>query len=783
MFLGVANLAYGNMFVGNVLTKGPVSNINSCLIYTPNLGTTKPDENLKVNSDKFEFTDDEKLILRGNVELDFPEGLLRAKAARLDRKNGQIRFSGGGDIFLDQFYFYARDGHFNKEDRSISLSEGQTYLNERNLILNFAFLDGNLNKLIKLKDTSITSCADPDKGWIIEAKEIELDSEKNRGLARNVKVKVMGSTLLALPYIPFATSEERMTGFLEPSISYSSDGLDLMVPYYRVLSKTSDITFAPRNIAKRGVGVEVNFRSLHGSSKNFRNIDFIYFDKDDEFAKESFQNTSSRWAFKIQDGLRLNSTLIEIDWAKASDGLVLRDIPGDITSIGYQRAQNLSQNISITTKLKNTTLNVEHQAYQSLNPILTNGYKKSPSVNINFSKKFGSFLFSQHLNASKFKAQNIHGYFGYQNMNTNYMRLINNPTEGSRFYSDLSLSKYNHIEGFNIKTEFGLKSINYNLSGNKKASDINIPNVLIDINSIFIKASDMEKSTIKPRLVLGYSAYKDQENNPVFDSDQLSMNNVLFNNNRFSGMDRIGDQKFYTLSLQYKKYHMEMEKFQINISKKYYLKDRKVWMSEMGQKSHGMSMNTVDGSGTISMRGMSMDEGPLMVMSNWMPNKNTMIMAYGGYSDATNDIRKAGVTYKQKIKIGDLGYAKRFSRISGDFNIPMDYSETFANINLTSQFKFIARLKRDNKTNRNLESVIGFEYENCCFSLRLTGSDKNLSKYENNKKIYYPYLTDAWDNIIQIENKGRINFEFELKGFNSSFKKVNRLLENSLLNY
>jgi lipopolysaccharide assembly outer membrane protein LptD (OstA) len=114
----------------------------------------------------------------------------------------------------------------------------------------------------------------------------------------------------------------------------------------------------------------------------------------------------------------------------------------------------------------------------------------------------------------------------------------------------------------------------------------------------------------------------------------------------------------------------------------------------------------------------------------------------------------------------------------------MNYSELFANISINSNYKFIARLKRDTETKKNIESVVGFEYENCCFAIRLTGSDKNLSKYVMHKeKIYYPNLADAWDNIIQIENKSRINFEFELKGFNSSFKKVNRLLNNSLLNY
>ena len=36
----------------------------------------------------------------------------------------------------------------------------------------------------------------------------------------------------------------------------------------------------------------------------------------------------------------VNKFWINIDWAKASDSLVLRDISGDITSIGSQRAQN-----------------------------------------------------------------------------------------------------------------------------------------------------------------------------------------------------------------------------------------------------------------------------------------------------------------------------------------------------------------------------------------------------------------------------------------------------------
>jgi LPS-assembly protein len=262
------------------------------------------------------------------------------------------------------------------------------------------------------------------------------------------------------------------------------------------------------------------------------------------------------------------------------------------------------------------------------------------------------------------------------------------------------------------------------------------------------------------------------------------MNNELFSNLRFSGMDRIGDQKFYTLSLKYKKIQMGMEKVSLSISKKYFLDDRKVWIRSMNSMSMGMSM--ADSLMSMSMNqgsmGMSMDKGPIVMMGKWMPKKGTMIMAYGGYIKENKKVPLGGFTLNHNFDKGSFGVAKRYRRMSGDFNYLMDYSEVYANINLSSKFKFIAKLKKDNEIDKNIESVVGFEYENCCFAFRVTGSDKNLSRYSN-KEIYYPYLDEAWDNIIEIENKGRVNFEFELKGFNSSSNKINRLLNNSLFNY
>ena len=135
---------------------------------------------------------------------------------------------------------------------------------------------------------------------------------------------------------------------------------------------------------------------------------------------------------------------------------------------------------------------------------------------------------------------------------------------------------------------------------------------------------------LKPTITYGYVAYKDQKNNPVFDTSVISMNNTIFNNRRFSGKDRVGDQQFYSIGIEYKKRHMNMEKLSLSLSQQFYLKDRKVFLNDMMmQMNMNMGMGMMDMN--TQMMEMPMDEGPLILMGKWMPSMKTMVMSYGGY--------------------------------------------------------------------------------------------------------------------------------------------------------
>ena len=322
-------------------------NIQSCLVYKPYLGKVEDIESLDIKSDKFEITDQKTLILNGNVEIDFPDGILKSGKARVDQENGLVDFKKNGDLYLEDYFFRANTGSFNKDELSLELEKGVMFLNARGLMINFDALNGNIDNKIIFDQVSMTSCADKSNGWELVAESIVLNDQSMRGYAKKVKVKAFDRTILRLPYIPFATSQERMSGFLEPKLSYSSDGLDFMIPYYQVISDKSDITIAVRNISDRGAGLEGNVRNLHGESNNLRNIDLFYFNNDKEHQSNYLDEPKSRWAFGIKDTFGKKENIwMTVDWAKTSDSLVLRDIPGDITSIGNQRKQNLKQHFT-----------------------------------------------------------------------------------------------------------------------------------------------------------------------------------------------------------------------------------------------------------------------------------------------------------------------------------------------------------------------------------------------------------------------------------------------------
>jgi hypothetical protein len=113
----------------------------------------------------------------------------------------------------------------------------------------------------------------------------------------------------------------------------------------------------------------------------------------------------------------------------------------------------------------------------------------------------------------------------------------------------------------------------------------------------------------------------------------------------------------------------------------------------------------------------------------------------------------------------------------------LDYGEVTLDQTLVGGYKFLAGISKDLATQKNLASYIGIGFENCCFAFKLFASDKRLSKYDFTDGLA-PYANNAaWENMISVENKSRINFEFELKGITGSKTQLNKFFSNAFANF
>ena len=117
-----------------------------------------------------------------------------------------------------------------------------------------------------------------------------------------MRLKIFDRTVFGFPYVPIypsSTSEGqniRLSRFLEPSIAYSSDGIDATIPYRFVIDQYNDVVVSPRVIADRGEGLELLWTS--SSATNNSSLDLLYLNSDDKFGG-AFLHMAVR---KIHDG-------------------------------------------------------------------------------------------------------------------------------------------------------------------------------------------------------------------------------------------------------------------------------------------------------------------------------------------------------------------------------------------------------------------------------------------------------------------------------------------------
>ena len=697
------------------------------------------------------------ISLDKNVFISINDGSIKATSATYLQNQDKVKDIKNGNIYHSTNYFKFLSGSIEKESGKIELSNGVTYLRERNLSINYQSLNGSLGESLEFKNASLSSCNNGAKGWEIEAETININEKTSRGYIEDLSLKIINRTILKLPYLPFPATTKRLSGFLEPELSFTSDGIDLFLPYFWVLSNKSDVTIAPRILKDRGSGLEGNYRYLTKSNSESANyFDVIFFPKDKEFKRDYITNDDDRWAFRLKENRSFSAFTTSIDWAKSSDSMVLLDLPSSLTNIANQRDHYLTQSVSINMLLDNLSFNILREGYQSLNPFINNGYVKKPVVNLEY-KKYGTKL-------SYFAKANYADF----DMDKNQQLLFDsnqiNKT-GKRFVTEIGAATLHDLKYFNIAINGSLLHKKYNLDDAKlNTTSSSIPSIKIKISSLFRQASKSGISLIIPEFVYQKTNFKDQSMDPIFDLHQRNFGNLnALNAEYFFGKDRVPDTEFLVGRLKWQKRMNNNERLNFQIIKKNELEASKI-----------INMMLKHPFGKDSQIGTNLS----------FENSNLKTYIAANYSQKRNALNFGQTGIEIRLPETRLTFSRNFHS-----NIPLlntknelDYAEFSIERLMSGGYRFIGGISKDLDSKKNLESYFGFGFENCCLAFKIYASDKRLSKY-NLFDLQSPYFNSSnWEKMISIENKSRINFEFELKGLTGGNKKVNRFFSNAFSN-
>ena len=563
---------------------------------------------------------------------------------------------------------------------------------------------------VVLRRQVFTRCEPGNDSWRITARHVNLPEKAVFGTARHAVVRMKGVPVLYTPYIKFPVTGDRQSGFLFPNIQYSGeDGLDLSVPYYLNLAPNQDATLVPRVVSKRGYGLEGEYRHLSRWEETTLSGailpgDDLYdgtLERDDwerlqasgPDVPETF-DPADRWLVSLDHRGGIGRFGSSIDFSEASDRDYFRDLG---SGLGESSRIALNQWGQITYRRGGLFMRLWGQAFQRLDEIERNEYRRLPELEILYTGQgLGPLEYGFWATGSSFD-RNTEGMRGISALTGERMHLEPRLTLPLRWpFGFLKASAaYRHTE-YHLKSDAGPLDDDSPSRGTATGS--------VDGGLIFERDLDWFDAplvqTLEPRLYYLYQEYEGQEGLPLFDAKALTAGYLqLFRENRFSGLDRIGDANRLSVGLTTRFFGRDngREYLRASIGQIVHFADRRVTLRGRQQPDdrHDTSAIAAEVAGRLAGRWKL--AGSLV----WDPNDNQI--------DEASGMLQYQVDGRRVI---NLGYRNRLLQ-------DIDQADVSFYWPVTARYALYGRWNHDLVSGRMIEGIAGIEYNDCCWRIRL----------------------------------------------------------------
>ena len=590
---------------------------------------------------------------------------------------------------------------------------------------------------VLLTNATYSLCPVNKNDWLIDADQIELNLEKNRGVADNATVVFYGVPIFYLPKYSWVLSG-RGSGFLTPDYGkYTETGQTdesyrFRVPYYFNIAPDRDLLVALTYMSSRRFIYEGKYRQLIAPKLTAESDDSIY-QIEAHYLPEDKMTSLKRWLVNFNEELDLNTkTHLSANYYRVSDKDYFKDIAQTNTD-----EKTLKSNLKLTyndeeNHFSSSLLTEDEQVVNAGVPVYTRALEGSISKTFNADKKIPIQLdlvitkFA-HDTASKESGVRAHGNLGVsRKLNINYPVITPRASVAITNYSLKNSPNINRtILGSGVDIDFTV-----NRKGNLFGSEIN--------------------HRISPIISYNYRAKEVQGNIPIFDStdkyDDIITFADLTSGERYTGLDRITNANDITLSLESSYRDVDAldddkDLLNMRIAQSFYTDDEVV--SDTANTNYETRKSYSDIAASIDI---ALGKYVITNSAQFNPDTSKIVKKENSVSYTSNSRKFITLSLS---KTGIDGVLTETKKIYGAYP-------------LTDSIHFFGGLDKTTSTGVTNSETTGIAYESCCWAFRLAHFK------EDNSSGGYNYST---------------GMELVLTGLGSTSSPLKGRIENKIPGY
>jgi len=599
------------------------------------------------------------------------------------------------------------------------------------------------------KRATYTTCQPTDPSWNVKSKNLTLDKEAGRGVAKHAVLYAKKVPIFYLPYMSFPIDKRRYSGFLYPDFGYDSQsGSFISVPYYFNLAPNYDDTLTITPMSKRGVMVDNLFRYLTPHNSGTLELSYLPGDRAFENFKiqtaqlypPSYYNTpflndlnsssNNRGSIAFHDDTRFNehwSAVVDIN--RVTDDYYFQDFGSNFTTVSTNQLFNQA---AINYQAEHWQWSGRVEDWQTLHPIdqtfAQDQYSRLPQFSFATSWPDSAYGLSYSANGEWVNFAHSNDFFTnvpYPNGN----RIHFNPqvsfpmnNSGAFLTPALAIDMTAYDVNNNGVLNIGVYPPTIVPDANPNLREIRtLPIFSLDGGLYLDKFYDFGKNgfqqTLEPRLFYLYVPPEDQNNIPIFDTTLPPFSfNELYRTNRFMGYDRVGDANQLSMGFTTRLLdgYSGAEKINASLGAIYYFRKHTVCIYENCQDDPAIDDRI----------------SPIAGQLTYIINPATTLTANAAWDANQSQMNNDALTLQYRPDAKRL-LSATYTYIQGGDPInpnPESPENNFQRINLSLTWPITENWNVIGNWNYNISHahpetyLYGLEYENCCWAVRLVSS-------------------------------------------------------------